>query len=446
MVRDRRPRILFINDSTPYGNWGGRAATTALRVMIKEAGGDIVHTLFINELETSRLDGIVPPPPAVRSPLKEAVKPFIPPVVLQLRERAQRPRRAATGPPLIPTAWRDFDAAADRVTGAGTPWPELMRGLSQVDAAVVFGDGDIYGNHLLPRTLLFLSYVLKRRLGIPVIMVAHSADFDHADLRTMAEHVYPLYDDVVFRDRVSLGRCRPFCDGRFAPDSAFWYQPAPREAWAAFAARTSYFGIWPNRTSFDPRSPYLCIGGSSAFAAAGGDLTGQYARLIEHLRSTYAGQLVLTASDRVDEDVFRPLADRHGLPLISEATPVQQAVDIVGNADAYIGGRFHVAVFALRGGVPVVPLSAKTFKMEALTDLAGLPSATFPAALAGRDAEAIGKALGELLGQGDGLRTRLSSWGAEMARDSWENVGYLRRMPSGSFESAPDGAGSPEPA
>ncbi len=150
-----------------------------------------------------------------------------------------------------------------------------------------------------------------------------------------------------------------------------------------------------------------------------------YTLLIKHLQSVYSGQIVLTASDTTDHTVFRLLAARLGLPLVGPATPVQQAVDILGNADAYIGGRWHPAIFALRGGTPVVPLSSNTFKMRALTDMAGLSSATFDFRNLGQEASAIGQQLLSYLEQGNDLRSRLRSWADEMAESSWDNVSYL---------------------
>ena len=38
-------KVLFINDSTTYANWGGRGATIALRAMIAECGGSIVKSV-----------------------------------------------------------------------------------------------------------------------------------------------------------------------------------------------------------------------------------------------------------------------------------------------------------------------------------------------------------------------------------------------------------------
>jgi polysaccharide pyruvyl transferase WcaK-like protein len=429
-------RVLFINDSTPFGNWGGRGATTALRTMTEAAGGEIVHTLYIDDLESAQLDGPAPiAPPAAPNPTREKIKQFVPPAAIQARRRLVDSRRPPEGPPVIPQVWEEFEPAARRVTEAGGPWPRLLRMLRDVDVAVIFGDGDIYGNHQLPRTLLFLSYVLKRKLDIPVVMVAHSADLEHPNLRRIAEHVYPLYDDVVFRDRISQERCREICDGRFAPDPAFLYGPAPRDAWASLAGRPSYLDVWPDHAAFDPAQPYICIGGSSYFDAVDVEqVSREYAQLIERLQAADVGQVVLTASDNVDNAIFRPLARSQGLPLVGVATPVQQAVDIVGNADAYIGGRFHAAVFALRGGVPVVPISAKTFKMQALAELAGLPPAPFTATRLGREADGVVSALLELLGQGPALKERLAAWGDKMARDCLENAGYVRRQVTADVE------------
>ena len=92
-------------------------------------------------------------------------------------------------------------------------------------------------------------------------------------------------------------------------------------------------------------------------------------------------------------------------------------MDILGNADAYVGGRWHSAIFALRGGAPVVPLSAKQGKMGSLMQAADLPAAEFDAFAVGRDGEAIARALRPLLDAGNLI-----------AAGRWSNVAYVRRM------------------
>ncbi len=107
-------------------------------------------------------------------------------------------------------------------------------------------------------------------------------------------------------------------------------------------------------------------------------------------------------------------------------TPIQQAVDILGNADAYIGGRWHPSIFALRGGTPILPLSAKTFKMQALSEMAGLSVPPFDAEHPDRDAQAIAQQMSSFLDGGVDLREQIRSRAEEMAEDSWANVAYLR--------------------
>jgi hypothetical protein len=422
-------RALFVNDSTTDANWGGRAATVSLRMMIAHSGCEITETLMMDDLVRTSFGASAVEPQAAHNDHRDTLRPFIPPVLLGLRRRLLSRSRGTGDVPIspIPSTWDDYQRCMSLVLGSATPWPLLLDAIETTDVTVIYGNGDIYGNHTLPRTLLFLGFLIKRHFQKPVIMVNHSADLDHPELRRVAENVYPLFDDVVFRDQVSLEQCRGLCAGRFAADTAFWFEPAHREEWVPVAGRPTYYDVWPDEAAFDPSGPYLCLGGSSLFDTPDSSVVRrEYASLIQQLQAEYSGQVVLTASCHVDQAVFRPLAQQLRLPLISAPTPVQQAVDVLGNADAYIGGRYHPSVFALRGGTPVLALSAKTFKMRALTEMAGLPSTTFDALTPGDERRAILRQLMACLDQGDDLRERLRSWAREMAVSSWENVAYLQ--------------------
>lgn len=54
-----------------------------------------------------------------------------------------------------------------------------------------------------------------------MIILNHTADFNHPNLLKIAQEIYPLFDDITFRDPVSKERCRKICNGRFVPDTAF---------------------------------------------------------------------------------------------------------------------------------------------------------------------------------------------------------------------------------
>ena len=356
---------------------------------------------------------------------------MVPPAILVARRRIFKGVDLTAANRVIPEQWEGFGRAADLVIAArGGPWPWLRAAIREADLVVIHGDGAMVGEGIIPRTDLFLAYLARERLDTPVVLVNHSADFDRPELRRMAEHVYPLFADVVFRDPVSATRWGHLGGGRFAADSAFWFTPAGRDAWAPLAGRPTYFDVWPDTAPFDPAAPYLCLGGSSLHSTVWRplELARSYAALVARLRTVYGGQILLTLSGLQELEAFRPLARELGLPLVSPTIPVQQAVDILGNADAYVGGRWHSAIFALRGGTPVVPLSAKQGKMGSLMLAADLPSAEFDAFAAGRDGEAIARALRPLLDAGDALRGRLRTWADAMAANCWENVAYVRRM------------------
>ncbi len=420
--------VLFINDSSSCSNWGDRAAAISLKTMIPARGGLIIRHVTEQELyNTSFGEPSTHLTESSQGGPRNAVKQFVPPAVLKIRRKLAPNVDSSRTRRLIPNRWEDFGAAVKEVVGGRNPWPVLIQSIDRADVVVIHGDGAMVDSGIIPRTMLFLAYLVKKHWGKAVIMINHTADFSHPDLRRMAEEVYPLFDDVVFRDPISAERCRTMCDGRHAADTAFWFEPVPREIWLPVATRPAYFDIWPDGVRFDPSEPYICIGGSSIFGVAGNRsrISAGYALLVKHVQGLYSGQIVLTASDLVDERILLPISRALDLPLITVTTPVPQAVDLLGNADAYIGGRWHSGIFSLRGGAPIVPLSARTFKMQALADTAGLATPTFDALDLETAASSIGQQLLNCLEHGNELRSRLRKWASERADNCWDNLAYF---------------------
>ena len=391
--------------------------------MISETGGNIVKAVSEDDLYDCSF--LVQ---SGRPAAKETVRMILPPVLLEARRRL-REHLGRTSPPRgpIPAEWEGFDGFVRQVLDEDRLRPDLLAAIRDADMAVVHGDGAMVDNGIIPRTDLFLTYLAKTHYGKPVIIVNHTADFNHPDLLRMAKGVYPLFDDVVFRDQISAERCGEFCKGRFAADTAFWFKPAERELWALVSNRPTYFDVWPDTARFDPSGPYLCIGGSSKYQYEKRPfpIRRGYVSLVRHIRSLYKGQIVLTASDVTDQEMFRPIARELGLPLVGVTTSVQQAVDIVGNADAYVGGRWHPGIFALRGGAPVIPIASKTFKMQALAQMAGLPGDTFDVSNLDGEKRRVGRQLLSFMEMGRELRSSILMRAEELSENSWDNVAYL---------------------
>lgn len=425
-------RVFFINDSSSNPNWGDRAAAIALQEMLQQSGHELVGSLTEDELRDLSFWRLADPIPdkASKRGVEYWARLLVPPVFFKLAARL----KGAQGSPnedLLPLQLGEFDDRLRQVIAHRKQHEHLLGAIERADVVVIHGDGCMVGNGVIPRTVMFLAYLIKKGLGKPVALVNHTADFDHPVLEEMAHTVYPLLDDVRFRDTISPERCSSFSRGAYAPDSAFHFEPAAREDWLKIAARPGYFDVWPDTARFDPRKPYVCLGGSSiySFSLEGKPthLIDSFVALARYLMRAYAGQVVLTASDMKDEIIFRDVARTLDLPLLALRTPVQQAVDIVGNSDAYIGGRWHPSIFALAGGAPVVPISSKTFKIPALAGMAGLNTPTFDAHQLEANADAIAGTLQRYLAQGTQLRNRLKSWSDTQRTDSWDNLALLKR-------------------
>ena len=430
-------KVVLINDSSCNPNWGDRAAAIALKKMILNCGGKIIGTISEDDLRYSNFKNAYEANEQTirQGGVKEIIKLFIPPLVLKFNEIIRNYLNPSIGEDIIPDIWEDFERRSKQIFRNNHLYSNMLREFEQSDVIVIHGNGCMTGNGRIPRAELFLTYIAKKHFQKHVIIVNHTADFDHPDLNKMAQQIYPLYDDVVFRDTISLERCKAFCKGRVVPDSAFMFKPILLEDWVNVSQRLTYFDVWPDTAQFNPGMPYICIGGSSIYGSIKNreNLTDGFHNLIKHLASIYSGQIVLTSSDITDQNIFRPLARYEGLPLVGLTVPVQQAVDIIGNAEIYIGGRWHPSIFALRGGTPIIPLSSKTFKMQGLVQMAGLSVPTFDALNLNREKDAIGLQIQKYLAQGEELRFQLRKWSERESEEIWNNMAYLGRL-SGHIE------------
>jgi polysaccharide pyruvyl transferase WcaK-like protein len=332
----------------------------------------------------------------------------------------------------VPLSVDEYDRAADRVV-EGELFADQRDAIEACDAVVINGEGSVYDRRRKGRVLLFLAYVAAERLDTPTVLVNHTADVSDPIVREAVATVYPLLDDVVFRAPRSAEACEAFLPGSVVDhpgaDAAFRHRPiADRDAWASVVAREEYYGVWPDSAAgFDPGEPYVCVGGSSIFDRPDRpryDPEPACVSLCRRLERRVA-PAVLTAPCPRDARLFRPVADELGLPLIGPRTPVTQAIDVLGNADAYVGGRWHPGVYAATGGTPVVTLTANTYKTAGLVEHLGLDAPTFDALALHRHVSEIASLVEEYVDRGEPLRRRLSERAEELSALATRNVEAL---------------------
>lgn len=416
-----RPRVYLVNDTSLNLNWGSRATTYKLRQMLSRVGAEVVQSLPLQQL--NRLDWDARPATAsVSGGLRKVATPYpfskLASVFLNNTARFL--------PEVIPSTWSEFEAFAKQVM-SGRILSHVKEALSSCDVVVINGEGGIFGNQRESRAMLFIAYLAKTFFDKPVTLVSHSADMRQAVLQDIAQHVYPLLDDAVFREAKSLESANT---GRLAADVTFDYKPAPREAWLELASQPGYFHVYPEFSGeFDPRKPYVCVGGSSIYFRKDRpsyDPIPGFTKLCQRLQHE-VGQVVLTASAMADLPIFEPIAKTLKLPLIRPELPPQQAVDLLGHASAYIGGRWHSSIFAATGGTPIITLAAHTFKVDALNEQLELQKVPFNPFNLEQDVDTILRQLDTYLANPE-LRVEIRNRARKLGRQSWENVRFVRDM------------------
>lgn len=424
--------VLLINDSSSNPNWGDRAASIALREILHTRGATMcisISETALSQVQYFRFSSASNQVSSRKGVATKAIHLLLPPLFMRISDQFSRLWKRKEDNMAIPTAWNRYGETVERWMRDKDNWIELRRKLESADVVIIHGDGAISSRSNIAFSILFLAYIAKIVMGKPVGIINHTVDPSDDNLDVIVRNLYPSLDEILFRETRSVERCKDFCNGRYVPDTGFWFSPALKCAWLQLVGRTNYMNIWPYQFEFDPTIPYICIGGSSLFYPITSEqisgLQRGYFALTEKIREFWKGQIVFVASDIRDEDILRPVASFYKAPFLPVITPVQQAVDVLGHSAAYIGGRWHSGIFALRGGAPVISLASKTFKMSALCEMAGLDDKPVNAYELENSAAEIASRLCDLLKEGDLLRERLFLWAEKQAIAVTENASLL---------------------
>lgn len=432
-------KVYFVNDTSDVSNWGCRATTNALKKMILELGCEISHTLYLSRMQIE--DKYIPNKKLKQiDSLSKSFVNSLPKGHSAIQYCGRR---------FIQSWWNEFSGKRDMIPECLAEFEPLARqvlageilqaarlSLEECDLVVINGEGSIYDRQRKGRMMLFIAYLAKRYFNKPCILVNHTADVHDPLMAEMVACVYPLLDDVIFREALSSDACSSFTRkdrSLLSADAAFTYRPISCSSWSSIAGRKGYFSIWPDSAAgFNPHKPYICVGGSSIYLRPDRpnyDPIPGFVELCKTLQAQIA-PVVLTAPCQTDEKIFRPIAKELNLPLIALSTPTQQAVDILGNARAYISGRWHPSILALTGGTPVVTLTANTYKTKGLVKHLRLDAPTFDALKLHEEIKDIVNLTRFYIDEGNELRHRLRQRAEELSELAWENVRYLKNMPT----------------
>jgi len=255
--------------------------------------------------------------------------------------------------------WADFQRYRTEVAAGRTP-PQILADLRDCDLVYLNGENFIRPGTRKGRKLLLFAYLAKVVFNKSCILTNHSVDLSEPDLAEIVSEVYPLLDEVHFREQASVDAGSRYARAgcwRLIPDVAWTIPAVPLSEWGNPAFRPGQFSAWPDSAEgFDPRQPYVTVCGSSSIAAAqkrNVDLVPAFTELCRRLQ-TQVAPVVLAAPDEPDQKVMREVQSALNLPLLGLHLPVRQAIDVIGNAAVHVGGRWHPGIFAATGGTPMV--------------------------------------------------------------------------------------------
>ncbi len=324
----------------------------------------------------------------------------------------------------------DFQKYAADVK-AGRILTGVAQGLQNCDVVFLNGENFIRPDTLKGRMLLFIAWLAKTVFEKPCILSNHSVDLsDDEDLGKIVSEVYPLLDQVHFREQRSWDIAAHLVDRtrrKLIPDVAWAVPAAPLKDWAGLASRTGHFSSWPDSAeNFNPSRPYITLCASSVFSMPryqNLDVAPVFMKLVKRLRDEVA-PVLLTAPCVPEVKIMRQLHAKYRVPLLGNQLPVRQAVDVIGNAAAHIGGRWHLGIFAATGGTPLVAMGANNHKMHSLMRQLNLDEPVFDALELEQNIDAIVSRARQHVDAGQTLREQILRRSKELKAEVEQNWSY----------------------
>lgn len=412
--------VYFINDTSDSINWGSQATSKALRSLIEENGGNIKYTEYKKNLKQPQSE-------QYRHDTSAFLTNFVSTVPKHALNREPKNvyKSLLSIRDVIPRVYAEFDKYAQEALDQEF-FTHYLERIQDSDLLVINGEGLMkYSLSRATRANLFLGYLAEEYFDTPCIMTNHTLGIDDSEFQTMVENVYPLLDEVVFREPVSAQKHGHLCgEHTVAADAVFSYEINSTASDLNAMQDATQLNIRPYGTDpIDFEEDYICVAGTSMFAKHSRYNIADYLTLCNELKQ-HCDQVVLLESANRDSKLMSTISNEFDLPVVGLNTPVDQSISILANASVYVGGRYHPTIFAAKGGTPIIPLSAYTHKLEGLFQLLDVDVTIYDAFDFDRDIETMSRLVDQYL-DGSHEFDQLEQRATELGQKAHLNVGPL---------------------
>jgi len=347
-------KILFLNDTIDYDNWGAHACTIWLKAIIKNAIPDVS---FINVLSHWTTDEFYQYPwwwgGAVKNRRRRIIGRFTKKLLF------------------LPKVADDFEYIADQwLRGEGGPFSqEFLNKLELSDVVVFNAEGATYNNNSSAIRCLFALWLTEKRFRKPAFFTNGSVTLTpvYPVLNAMVQRTFSNITGVSVREPCSLENANTWApDARVEmfPDSVFYC--ADQNEIKNHNEPMAFLESLKDKK-------YFCFSLSMLTSAIDGCRIADIEKtalfnLIISLKKIVPNA-VLMAKDGMDQAIIKALARATNSIYFGSEHHYPELVPLYQNAQFMISGRYHHLILATIAGCPAIPLRTTSHKVDGLCRL-----------------------------------------------------------------------------
>ena len=384
--RSNMEKAILVADTSDATNWGCHATSTELRKLISGEEVSISGTIFSKDLPIRKSDFIRPNMADFSYILRSYVN--------FLNGDSSFPHRVYDHLLMptthlfdyVPKNTKQLQRRAKKFVISGAAG-EYFGDLDHIDHIIINGEGSTHdmssaSYRAVAWRRLFIAYVAKKYFDVKVHIINHLIQTKSETFRELVRTVYPKLDTIIFRDIMSkrhYNRLVGNDDSVLAADAAWLIDDLYTKK--ELNRHLDTIEIWSStgqNSQIDFTKPYICIGGGSGLINDFQQMYDQHLDIIRSIREKHPNHnLILTVASEYDSSLMLRLSENTGIPVIGLHNDYSTAASIISNSDVYVGGRWHVSIFALLGGSNLVNFSANTHKISSIGEDIGFHQPIF---------------------------------------------------------------------
>lgn len=425
-------KILFVGDLRTVNNYGAVATTEALLKLLSAEAFDteFKYIEFRSLYSPTPVNGFPKEKPTANSIYRRVVKSMIPAFVLKKIRQVLIRKNALLDATkdFVPYKYSQFESYYERMkSGQSLQYEKNL--LDWADIVYINGEGNIvngtdsYGKYRMgARYILFLAWLSKVKYNKPTLILNHTVDPRNYNAFEIISAVYPLLDQVLVRETLSLPVLREHGvnNARFVPDALFSYKPAVE--WEPSEEL---------KKQIDFSHPFICIGDSSgvknAYSHVSWNVIDVFTEIIHELKNIAPQIIFIDGYNGNNEDINEVIRKNNIGYVNFQNCNYHDLLHVLQRSMLFISGRWHASILCTLANTPILLWGADSHKTRSLYTLLDYNYRFFEvASLPANIPELIDEAR-KIINDTDRIKENMKQKVAKYSNAAWENATILEQ-------------------